>query len=807
MSLFMESHDYQNQDSSHFSQNTSQFLPRTPSSQSSPLRPLSPSFSSSLKVVAQEVLEKLKEDIQTAKTQISQLDQTLHPTRDGGMLSSMRRICSFVVKIFDLKTINQMKLERENLDRKSSELDEKAKSIEKFVLDSEDPSAVFTLENRVRNIVEHHSLVQEKYVAIYQDKIIPLLEQAKSELTKRRYHFSVQGAADQGKALQAGLRVLNEKEFIQQNVRSAQMVSVLKEQKAVLKIGDKKSVEDEQIMNALFTIRSKEGVKGAFYLQNPSFKKFGIEKGENRELFLKGNVKNQGDEIKPINKIAVKSYANMILISDLKKQEQVKEEILKRLSPQSQFNVIQTGELQFLDLHANNVGVAPELNKQHKVFKNLQFETALGSMNFNDLIIRYLAKDIDESTMIEYTRGDTRVKKPLRELTHLHDALESPWKLVLFDLDVCLAEDNRFQYQLISRSNKKDFLIPLRSTFLSTQWKDQPLSEETIQELMQSDEIDKETMKYIGREDAPIYKLIPQGEKEKIQEELNPIIQKYRLSQKENQNFTIEELRKEFVDDLKRQQQLWDRFQILPYIVDRVQTDDNRWEQLAKCYETTTDELKKLNPKLPKRGDFIHLPSKFITSSSENADRIRGKYAKQLFPRLTAPQQTALLERMQHRKEYLIHQKALTESSLQGKDLLNQMKEFIENSSTPLSFLRRENYRKRLEEQESKGADSFFHSQTLQDIQKIKTDLAKECQPTYFNLMKAMYPFLGDAYELSLAVFQDPLYAGDAIGRDSLSSIIEDAKKFDQQSDVYRLAEYIEKQIHLTPNPSFFKKW
>src|SRR5581483_9542848 len=91
---------------------------------------------------------------------------------------------------------------------------------------------------------------------------------------------------------------------------------------------------------------------------------------------------------------------------------------------------------------------------------------------------------------------------------------------------------------------------------------------------------------------------------------------------------------------------------------------------------------------------------------------------------------------------------------------------------------------------------------------KLKDDLCLECQPTYFNLAKAMYPLLADAYALNEMRYG--LADGARIGTPgySLEDTIQWAKSsFPPFSPTYQLAQRLESAMMTIPDSAFHKHW
>jgi hypothetical protein len=92
---------------------------------------------------------------------------------------------------------------------------------------------------------------------------------------------------------------------------------------------------------------------------------------------------------------------------------------------------------------------------------------------------------------------------------------------------------------------------------------------------------------------------------------------------------------------------------------------------------------------------------------------------------------------------------------------------------------------------------------------EFKNKLCDECYPTYFNLMKAMYPLLADAYYLNQVAYGEDK-AGESVGffgRPLEEAISEVQKGYGRGTPERRVADLLQEKINTTPNTSFFGDW
>jgi len=389
--------------------------------------------------------------------------------------------------------------------------------------------------------------------------------------------------------------------------------------------------------------------------------------------------------------------------------------------------------------------------QDYEPFKSMTFTLPSGKKGFKELLLDYLDQTISLSTIIKYEEAGKIVQAPLENLTPLLKVLNGDWKFILFDLDCAITEDNILQVQI--REKREEHLIPFRSVLLETTWKDRPLSQKTIQRLLDSTERNSGLKHWIQRKDAPIYQRLSSQTQQMLTEELQPILAAYTLSKHKEmgRDATLKFLQSHFVEQLC------------------VTTESNKkiWELLEN--------------------------SIFLPNSQEKKIWI----AKQLFPRLTSRQQTALFERQTRRTQYLEQYRLLANSSLRGAALLEQMVQFLHMQEVPLSSIEKKQLLKEL-------MDCLALPIALeQQVITLHEHLCLRCQPTYFNVMKAMYPLLADAYALNQQLYGDAI-AGRNIGfyLAPLEEAIAKAQSYPSTSPVKELACFLEKQINQTTNPA-----
>lgn len=513
------------------------------------------------------------------------------------------------------------------------------------------------------------------------------------------------------------------------------------------------------------------------------------------KLFSPMIMQASGDhrQFSPLANFAVKPFVKMNLMTDLlASHPKMLNKVMDRLTLNAQWAAILSGEIQVFDLHGDNLGVVFEPNAKSEKYKKTLFQLPSGTSNFEELLTAFLDEEISADTRIEFKEEDRVISKKLRDLTDLQEALDVKWKFVFFDGDRCQGEDNSIQIR------DEESLIPLRSVFLETDWKDTPLHPEIIAKLKNSTKRDSLVRGWISRNDAPLYQFLSGEAREQVDKMLKVFLTSYSLtgSSATENPLSLAKLQEKFVLEICYTHKL--SYKPLWSLLEKelssvpVRLEDT-WEKLAVRYRQDVAALKKLNKEmgeLPKPGKKITILYD-LTSRQPRVGKARTALAKQLFPRLTLKQQKALAERQDLRTEYLNNYDKI--SSLKTGDLCTELTFFINAPSTPLSSLEREDFLLQIEKiKENFTSETDIHKALL----GIKEEICKKCRPTYFNLMKAMYRLLADVFALFTALYKKK--AGILIGNPevSLEKAIKEAKStFPKTSPQSRLAAHLQSEI------------
>lgn len=515
-------------------------------------------------------------------------------------------------------------------------------------------------------------------------------------------------------------------------------------------------------------------------------------------------VAETGKLLTPLKDIHAKPLIDqMMLLDEFALIPVAKENLLKKLTPEAEFSAYLTGELQFLDLHAQNIGVKPVENSQYEKFKEVQFEFKNQSMSMYELLIEHLNEKLSPDDTLTFTLNGQDVQKKLRDLPELLKALNVSWQFVLFDTDLSLGESNQLEI-IVQQKNKEDHFIPLRSALLESDWKDKPLSLEAIELIQNNKERDRRVKNWIEKVDAPIFKRLSPTTGKKIRNSLEGAIERYSLSRYRKNGFdlTTAKLKELFVTEICEMKdsyyaQIWKTIEDELSMV-TVRKGDTM-EILAKRHgqNPNLEKLRELN------SDVELIPGKKIKIeydlTSSSALKRRERIAAQFFPNLTHQQKLALIERQERTSKYLDATLSLLDSTLKGKAAFDELREYVNKPETPLSTLERMEMLNFIEQQRksSKPVDKT--------VDATRKKIYLQCLPTYFNLMKAMYPLLADAYELNEEVYGKD-NAGIVIGL--YGEPLENTIKFAMASkdpDQRFIAAILQKQIDSGQNHYFFK--
>lgn len=373
------------------------------------------------------------------------------------------------------------------------------------------------------------------------------------------------------------------------------------------------------------------------------------------------------------------------------------------------------------------------------------------------------------------------------------------YELRAFDTDKSMAESNVLEVQLMNyhssktgrpiqgKQKQKEVLVPFRNNLLASTWKDQPLRKETIEHLLKQSEKIPQITAWVRKKDAPIHRRLSKETSDSIEKELTPILEKYTLSsmRETDSEFSFSDLQEKFMRDIAE-----DKFKEFKPL----------WEKIEKDLVDKKD----FKPQI-QVGDLTIDP-KDTTADAEKLDKaieLRSKIAKQLFPRITLAQHNALTQRLEKTKSYITQYQELNTSTLKGEELLNKTEEFVNQNSSLFDAVKLASLKKvftAIRAGKDKNTQEFYE----QRIESIRKNICKDAIPTFFNISKAMYPLLANAYELNKQITGSRDSAGKNIGLYTvpLQTSIDQAKSTDPNQKV--LADALKEQITSEQKPHFF---
>ena len=471
-------------------------------------------------------------------------------------------------------------------------------------------------------------------------------------------------------------------------------------------------------------------------------------------------------DISPLNKVSAKPFESMSTVYELsEKNPSFLEFLLEHLQPESEAALVFTGIQQFMDLHTKNIGIQSDL------------------------------------TLEEYEK---MLKMGLH--TNIKITVNPQTKLIIFDLDRVAGESNLLQRRLRIFKDGQAFVehnIPIRSAFLSSNFRDRPLQPATIQLLLDgSKERRDKLVNWIEGKNASIRNFI--SNQIQFDNYINaflaedPALYSFAEYQKTHNhlNISIDLPRNAFAEKISvlndKYKPFWDFIQkeLQSYTVtlrDILKEDGTKksseeiWQAIAKRYKCTVEELKKMNEALPafKVQAKIKVPSPLktplnVNSEASKAERIR--FAQQSFPKITPLQKQSLLERYDNLTQYLtefakIERLVFTDSIKEIDAAIEFIKGFIKYNS-PLPSTDKEAYIDELNGfqfefsiLDSRDRDFSNKFQKLKTkIQKLLNGLKGSTTPTYFNTLKVMYPLLGDVLFLISYLTDSNKDAGTIVG-------------------------------------------
>lgn len=550
-------------------------------------------------------------------------------------------------------------------------------------------------------------------------------------------------------------------------------------------------------LDATFAIRELNGEQFFSLDANPDFWK---------ALTVPWKVASHYSPVTEVEKVSLTDVQAKRFMQGMKTVEEMSPEFRQkafaRLDQNSEMNAILLSELQFYDLHTNNLGVRVKRNEANAAFIEASFTVPRlnKTVRFDELVELYLTGIINDNDRVNFEKKAA----PLRMIADLRAALQNPsYELVLFDIDVNFAETNGVHYL---ETGTQGFLLPLRSCLLKLEWKDKALAPEVVEWAKQAEKRDLASLQWISGATSPIYHFIGNELKEAVLHKIFEFAKdpKYSLSyygnRAEKPQTTVAEIREVFSDDLsqldtKEKIVFWNTLQTTlisngwfrPYVVQPGES----WQEIAIKLDSNLAELRRLNPDVKQLTPGMALNTKpNLLDPSPFAQSVRQKLSAQLFPKATVYQIEAFRERIALRNQYFASVQKLDLMLNQRIYDITELRQILQQRSTPLATVAKTNYLEDLQAIEL----GLFGEDQARELQRLTREIANEIKPTYFNLTKALYPLLADVWEVLLVRFGSPVEAGSYVGQFgySIEKLIADVEIYAKKASNPAIREKVE---------------
>lgn len=517
-----------------------------------------------------------------------------------------------------------------------------------------------------------------------------------------------------------------------------------------------------------------------------------------------------------LGKVQTKPFIeDMTLLAKYHNQPEAMNKALKKLTPESEAIAVMTSVLQLLDLHSNNIGLRPVENEEYKKLKNKNFELVdtKTKVTLQEMTVLENTGKLTGNQLLSYEENGQKIQKKLKDIPELVKALDVKYELVVFDTDVSLGESNELQVQ--TRSGRTERLIPLRSVFLESDWKDEPLKPEALKVIQDGLNRGDSMFDWVNKKDSPLLQRLSTNTTKIIKKKLKPIIAEFNISEfrKKDSRFTNDDLVKKFaeeISDVEKNKEIWERMQFdlslksvpilegdtIETIAERYNQDPVSFAEFNKDVEIAPPNKIKIRLKPEEQID--------LTSDKPEARKLRLKFAKEFFPRISPAQSSALVDRMGALNEYLEGREALLTSTLESEKLLDQIDAFMK---TCRSLFTQTELDKQLEELNELRNDLVFEGEevTKVEIAAKRKEICDRTIPTFFNICKCMYPLLADSFELN-QILHGSNDAGKAVGLYHYP-IDDSIREGIQKESTKELAENLAQKIEMVEKPSFFGNW
>jgi hypothetical protein len=377
--------------------------------------------------------------------------------------------------------------------------------------------------------------------------------------------------------------------------------------------------------------------------------------------------------------------------------EHLLQQIFNSISADCELALLLTAEFQFLDYHTNNIGFELQVDEKNPCI-NYTYTVGNDTYSLYELARQILFGKISKEhvvTIRDPKTNSTISSGKIADQGNLIPIL-SHWKVVIFDADVSMGEDNELGFAFEKSSERLHHMIPLRSALLATPWAQKPLKKEALNKLLDPTR-EQNIFTWLR---APQEGCLQHIDKT-LRQELLEMFQKM-ISEKE---YRLTEARSE---DLQNRRMTWQ--DLVSHRCANIKYYGEFWERVQKCVQHSID----------------------LNAETEEAEYERIKIVKTMAPKASPDQIAALQQRFESRRTYFKHYDQLKGDVPLSKDALTSI---IQHESTPLSTPEREHFMTTLNKQEA-------------NLQNIRMQLGDRIQPSYTTIAQSMYPLLADCMVL-----------------------------------------------------------
>jgi hypothetical protein len=273
----------------------------------------------------------------------------------------------------------------------------------------------------------------------------------------------------------------------------------------------------------------------------------------------------------------VKQYVHLVTLQEVHAHRL--EAILEKLDDEDAFALLLTAELQFLDLHTENIGFQIARNKDTEPFFDTEIYCKGNKYSFEAFAVCFLKGLIHEQDSVNVLKQKTVLHfGPLKNNVKLCAALTSKWDLVIFDTDHSFGEGNRLQFIYRGKDPAKKHTVPIRSSLLGTKWATKPLSHQVIQRFLDRKR-EQAIFNWLDAKDG--YSCIPPSLHQQIEQEAQSVWERFSntMIRSKFPLVTHAECVEKFAEFFSQKTSIWDMLQK----TNRKQLSPQEFHALSTC--------------------------------------------------------------------------------------------------------------------------------------------------------------------------------------------------------------------------------